>query len=33
LNWNENIRVPYPVREIRARGNALPLGTVLDVQN
>ncbi|MDO8979856.1 MAG: mechanosensitive ion channel [Afipia sp.] len=29
----ENIRVPYPVREIRVRGNALPAGTVLDVQN
>lgn len=29
----ENIRVPYPVREIRVRGNALPPGTVLDVQN
>lgn len=28
----ENIRVPYPVREIRVRGNALPAGTVLDVQ-
>ncbi|HEX7790980.1 MAG TPA: mechanosensitive ion channel protein MscS, partial [Afipia sp.] len=29
----ENIRVPYPVREIRVRGGALPAGTVLDVQS
>ena len=35
--WNafksENIRVPYPVREIRVRGGALPVETVVDVQN
>ena len=30
---NENIRVPYPVREIRVRGGALPVETVTDVQN
>jgi small-conductance mechanosensitive channel len=29
----ENIRVPYPVREIRVRGGALPVETVIDVQN
>jgi len=27
----ENIRVPYPVREIRVRGGALPVEAVLDV--
>lgn len=35
--WNafksENIRVPYPVREIRVRGGALPVETVVDVQS
>ena len=35
--WNafksENIRVPYPVREIRIRGGALPVETVVDVQS
>ena len=33
--WNafktENIRVPYPVREIRVRGGALPVESVIDV--
>ncbi|MDB5548129.1 MAG: MscS Mechanosensitive ion channel [Tardiphaga sp.] len=27
----ENIRVPYPVREIRIRGGALPVETIVDV--
>ena len=27
---NENIRVPYPVREIRVRGGALPVETVIE---
>lgn len=35
--WNafksENIRVPYPVREIRVRGGALPVETVVDVRS
>jgi small-conductance mechanosensitive channel len=35
--WNafksENIRVPYPVREIRVRGGALPVETIVDVQS
>ncbi|HEX7884303.1 MAG TPA: mechanosensitive ion channel domain-containing protein, partial [Afipia sp.] len=30
---NENIRVPYPVREIRVRGGALPVETIVDVQS
>ena len=29
----ENIRVLYPVREIRVRGGALPVETAIDVQN
>jgi hypothetical protein len=29
----ENIRVPYPVRELRARGSALPVETVVEVLN
>lgn len=28
----ENIRVPYPVRELRVRGGALPVETIADVQ-
>jgi len=28
---NENIRVPYPVREIRVRGGALPVETIVEV--
>lgn len=35
--WNafkhENIRVPYPVREIRVRGGALPVETIVDTQS
>jgi len=27
----ENIRVPYPVREIRVRGGALPVESVVEV--
>ena len=27
----ENIRVPYPVREIRIRGGALPVESIVDV--
>ena len=27
----EGIRVPYPVREIRVRGGALPVETVVEV--
>ena len=26
----EDIRVPYPVREIRVRGGALPVETIVD---
>jgi small-conductance mechanosensitive channel len=29
----EDIRVPYPVREIRIRGGALPVETIVDVSN
>jgi small-conductance mechanosensitive channel len=29
----ENIRVPYPVREIRVRGGALPVDTTVEVSN
>ncbi len=29
----EGIRVPYPVREIRVRGGALPIGTTVEVSN
>jgi small-conductance mechanosensitive channel len=29
----ENIRVPYPVREIRVRGGALPVDTTVEVPN
>jgi small-conductance mechanosensitive channel len=29
----EGIRVPYPVREIRVRGGALPVETIVEVQN
>ncbi len=29
----ENIRVPYPVREIRVRGGALPVETIVEVPN
>lgn len=30
---HENIRVPYPVREIRVRGGALPVETIVDTQS
>jgi len=29
----ENIRVPYPVRELRVRGGALPVETVVEVSS
>ena len=29
----EDIRVPYPVREIRVRGGALPVETTVEVSN
>ncbi|HSZ96194.1 MAG TPA: mechanosensitive ion channel domain-containing protein [Bradyrhizobium sp.] len=29
----EGIRVPYPVRELRVRGGALPVGTTVEVSN
>jgi hypothetical protein len=29
----ENIRVPYPVREIRVRSGALPVDTTVEVSN
>src|ERR1700760_2271150 len=29
----ENIRVPYPVRELRVRGGALPVETIVEVQS
>ena len=29
----ENIRVPYPVREIRVRGGALPVETAVEVSS
>jgi small-conductance mechanosensitive channel len=29
----EGIRVPYPVREIRVRGGALPVETIVEVPN
>jgi small-conductance mechanosensitive channel len=29
----EGIRVPYPVREIRVRGGALPVDTTVEVSN
>jgi small-conductance mechanosensitive channel len=29
----ENIRVPYPVRELRVRSGALPVETILEVPN
>ena len=30
---HEGIKVPYPVREIRVRGGALPVETVVDVSS
>jgi small-conductance mechanosensitive channel len=30
---HEGIRMPYPVREIRVHGGALPVGTTVEVSN